>query len=100
MEKFAGAFANPGFAHKNRAPTFVGLGIALFALPLFMATYRAISGENQSNWTVLGREFAVFALVGAHLAPCKSHCDQFDSIHRVTASQQQLTAAPVSLNRL
>ncbi len=49
---------------KNLAPTFVGLAIALFALPVFMATYRAITGENHSNWQVLGREFAIFLLVG------------------------------------
>jgi uncharacterized protein len=49
---------------RNLAPTFVGLAIALFALPVFMATYRAITGENHSNWQVLGREFAVFLLVG------------------------------------
>jgi uncharacterized protein len=45
-------------------PTFVGLAIALFALPVFMATYRAIAGENHSNWQVLGRELAIFILVG------------------------------------
>ena len=49
---------------KNLIPTFVGLGIALFSLPVFMATYRAITGENHSNWQVLGREFAIFFLVG------------------------------------
>jgi membrane protease YdiL (CAAX protease family) len=49
---------------KNLVPTFVGLAIALFALPIFMATYRAITGENHSNWQVLGREFAIFILVG------------------------------------
>jgi uncharacterized protein len=49
---------------RNLAPTFVGLAIALFALPVFMATYRAITGENHSNRQVLGREFAVFLLVG------------------------------------
>lgn len=48
----------------NLTPTFVGLAIALFALPVFMATYRAIAGENHSNQQVLGREFAVFLLVG------------------------------------
>jgi uncharacterized protein len=46
------------------APTIVGLAIALFALPAFMATYRAVTGENHSNGQVLGREFAVFLLVG------------------------------------
>jgi uncharacterized protein len=49
---------------RNLTPTFVGLAIALFALPVLMATYRAIAGENRSNWQVLGREFAVFLLVG------------------------------------
>jgi len=49
---------------RNLTPTFVGLAIALFALPLFMATYRAMTGENHSNGQVLGREFAVFLLVG------------------------------------
>jgi uncharacterized protein len=51
-------------ARRNLTPTFVGLAIALFALPVFMATYRAIAGENHSNWQVLGREFAIFLLVG------------------------------------
>jgi membrane protease YdiL (CAAX protease family) len=51
-------------SRKNLAPTVVGLAIALFALPVFMATYRAITGENHSNWQVLAREFAVFLLVG------------------------------------
>jgi len=49
---------------RSLAPTFVGLAIALFALPVFMATYRALTGENHSNWQVLGREFAIFLLVG------------------------------------
>jgi hypothetical protein len=49
---------------RNLAPTFVGLAIALFALPVFMATYRAITGENRSSWQVLGREVGVFLLVG------------------------------------
>jgi uncharacterized protein len=49
---------------RNLTPTCVGLAIALFALPVFMATYRAIAGENHSNWQVLGREFAIFLLVG------------------------------------
>jgi uncharacterized protein len=49
---------------KNLTPTIVGLAIALFALPLFTAAYRALTGENHSNWQVLGREFAIFLLVG------------------------------------
>ena len=48
----------------NLAPTLVGLAIALFALPVFMATYRAIAGENHSNRQVLARELAIFLLVG------------------------------------
>jgi membrane protease YdiL (CAAX protease family) len=51
-------------SRKNLKPTFVGLAIALFALPVFIATYHAITGENQSNWLVLGREFAILLLVG------------------------------------
>jgi membrane protease YdiL (CAAX protease family) len=49
---------------RNLTPTFVGLAIALFALPVFMATYRVITGENHSNWQVLAREFVIFLLVG------------------------------------
>jgi len=49
---------------KNLTPTAVGLAIALFALPVFMAMYRAITGENHSNRQVLARELAVFLLVG------------------------------------
>jgi membrane protease YdiL (CAAX protease family) len=52
---------------KSRTPTIVGLAIALFALPVFMATYRAITGGNHSNWQLLGREVAVFLLVGVLL---------------------------------
>jgi uncharacterized protein len=52
-------------------PTLLGLAIALFALPVFMATYRAIAGENHSNWQVLGREFAIFLLVGLLLCIVK-----------------------------
>lgn len=69
-ERFPGAFAGSGHApqrtipRKNLAPTFVGLGIALFVLPVFMATYRATTGENQSNGLVLGRELAVLVIVG------------------------------------
>jgi uncharacterized protein len=51
-------------SRKKLTPTVVGLAIALFALPVFMATYRAATGENHSNWQVLAREFAVFLLVG------------------------------------
>jgi uncharacterized protein len=51
-------------SRKNLTPTVVGLAIALFALPVFMAVYRAITGENHSNWQVLARELAVFLLVG------------------------------------
>jgi uncharacterized protein len=51
-------------SRKNLTPTFAGLAIALFGLPVFTATYRAITGENHSNWQVLGREFAIFLLVG------------------------------------
>jgi hypothetical protein len=46
-------------SEKKLAPTFVGLAIALFALPVFMAAYRAITGESHSNWRVLGRDFAI-----------------------------------------
>jgi membrane protease YdiL (CAAX protease family) len=49
---------------RNLAPTFIGLVIALFALPVFTASYRAVTGENLSIWQVLAREFAIFLLVG------------------------------------
>jgi membrane protease YdiL (CAAX protease family) len=51
-------------ARRNLTPTVVGLAIALFALPVFMAMYRATTGDNHSNLQVLGREFAIFLLVG------------------------------------
>jgi membrane protease YdiL (CAAX protease family) len=51
-------------SRKNVTPTVVGLVIALFALPVFMAIYRAITGANHSNEQVLARELAVFLLVG------------------------------------
>jgi membrane protease YdiL (CAAX protease family) len=51
-------------SRRNLTPTCVGLAIALFALPVFMAAYRAITGENHSNWQVLAREAAIFLLVG------------------------------------
>ncbi len=49
---------------RNRTPTIVGLAVALFALPAFMAIYRSIKGDNHSNLEVLEREFGVFLLVG------------------------------------
>jgi uncharacterized protein len=49
---------------KNPTATFVGLAIALFAIPVFVAFYRAITGENHSNAQVLGRELGIFLLVG------------------------------------
>ena len=49
---------------RNRTPTLVGLAVALFALPAFMAIYRSINGDNHSNLEVLEREFGVFLLVG------------------------------------
>jgi uncharacterized protein len=49
---------------QNRTPTYVGLAIALLALPILMAAYRAITGESHSNWQLLGREIAIFLLVG------------------------------------
>lgn len=52
---------------KQCTPTFVGLSIALFALPVFMATYRAITGENHSNWQVLEKEIAILVLAGVLL---------------------------------
>jgi uncharacterized protein len=51
-------------SRKNLTATVVGLVIALFSLPVFMAIYRAITGENHSNPQVLARELAVFLLVG------------------------------------
>lgn len=52
---------------RNIVPTIVGLGLALFALPIFSAAYRAIAGENRSNWQVLTREIAIFLLVASLL---------------------------------
>jgi membrane protease YdiL (CAAX protease family) len=49
---------------KNPTATFVGLAIALFAVPVFMAIYRTITGENHSNLQALGRDFGTFLLVG------------------------------------
>ncbi len=49
---------------RNLTATLVGLVIALFSLPAFTAGYRALTGENHSNWQVLGREFVIFLLVG------------------------------------
>src|SRR3984957_12447972 len=51
-------------SRKHLLPTLVGLFIALFSLPIFTAVYRAIAGENHSNWQVLGKELAIFVLVG------------------------------------
>jgi len=64
LEPLRKATMESAIPRKNLTPTFVGLVIALFALPVFMATYRAITGENHSNGQVLGREFAIFVLVG------------------------------------
>ena len=51
-------------SRKSLTPTLVGLLIALFSLPIFTAAYRAMVGENQSNWLVVGKELAIFVLVG------------------------------------
>jgi len=51
-------------ALKNPTATFVGLAIALFGAPVFVALYRAITGENHSDAQVLGRELGIFLLVG------------------------------------
>jgi membrane protease YdiL (CAAX protease family) len=51
-------------ALKNPAATFVGLAIALFGAPVFVALYRAITGESHSDAQVLGRELGIFLLVG------------------------------------
>ena len=52
------------YSRRNRTPTLVGLAVALFALPAFMAIYRSVRGDNHSNLEVLEREFGVFLLVG------------------------------------
>jgi membrane protease YdiL (CAAX protease family) len=49
---------------RNLTPTVAGLAISLFALPLFTAAYRAMTGGNHSNWQVLGRELGIFLIVG------------------------------------
>jgi membrane protease YdiL (CAAX protease family) len=51
-------------SQKNLTPHLVGLAVALFALPVFMAAYRGAIGENRSNLQVLAREAAIFFLVG------------------------------------
>lgn len=53
-----------GISQKNLTAHLVGLAIALFALPVFMAAYRGVIGENRSNLQVLAREAAIFFLVG------------------------------------
>ena len=52
---------------KRPAATIAGLAIALFASPLFIAAYRRITGENHSDWQVVGRELGIFLLVGVLL---------------------------------
>ena len=52
------------YSRRNRTPTLVGLAVALFALPAFMAIYRSVRGDNHSNLEVLEREFGVFLFVG------------------------------------
>lgn len=49
---------------KSIAPTVAGLAIALFVSPVFIAIYRRITGENHSDTQLLGRETAIFLLVG------------------------------------
>lgn len=47
-----------------RSPaTFAGLAIALLAGPVFIAGYRALTGENHSNLQVVVRELGIFCLV-------------------------------------
>ena len=52
---------------RHSAATWAGLAIALFSIPAFTATYRAITGETHSNGQVLGKELGIFLLVGALL---------------------------------
>jgi membrane protease YdiL (CAAX protease family) len=52
---------------KRPTATIVGLAIALFATPIFIAAYRYITGETHSDWQVVGRELGIFLLVGVLL---------------------------------
>src|SRR5277367_5345237 len=49
---------------KGLCATWCGLAIALFSGPLFVAGYRAITGENHSNLQLISRELCIFFMVG------------------------------------
>jgi uncharacterized protein len=51
-------------ALKNPTATYIGLAIALFSGPVFIAVYRALTGEYRSNGQVLVKELGLFLLVG------------------------------------
>jgi hypothetical protein len=60
-------------SRKSLTPTVVGLAIALFALPVFMATYRAISPIASDRYGEhLGGVIAAFVLGGILTAKCHS----------------------------
>jgi len=44
--------------------TLIGLAIALLASPAFVFSYRLITGENHSDWQMVGRELGIFLFVG------------------------------------
>jgi membrane protease YdiL (CAAX protease family) len=52
---------------KHPIATLVGLAIALLGIPVFIASYRMISGENHSDWQVVVREIGIFLIVGVLL---------------------------------
>ncbi|MBS0388586.1 MAG: CPBP family intramembrane metalloprotease [Proteobacteria bacterium] len=52
--------------------TMVGLAIALFAGPIFLAAYRAIGGESRSDGQVMMRELGVLLIVALLLWLIKS----------------------------
>jgi membrane protease YdiL (CAAX protease family) len=72
---------------KTSTATLIGLAIALFSIPVFTTMYRASTGENHSNWQVLGKELGIFLLVGTLLWIVKRR------------ELQQLTSIGLHVNR-
>jgi membrane protease YdiL (CAAX protease family) len=56
--------AKPPAAPQRTGASFLGLAIALLAVPVFTGAYRFFTGENHSDPQVAGREFGVFLLAG------------------------------------
>jgi len=65
IQEILGGSAVPASVQSaHPAATRAGLALALFGSPIFIAGYRLLSGENHSDWQMVGRELAVLLMAG------------------------------------